>query len=89
MRSDEKALTGRLRIAAPTSSFEDGFMANAFASFAIDHPGIELDAEFSPRWVDVIQDGYDLAIRADTSDRTGLSFHPLVKRRRVAAASPI
>ncbi len=88
VRSGETALTGRVRVAAPTGSFEAGFMADALATFAIDHPEIELDVEFSPRWVDLINDGYDLAIRADTSDRAGLSCHPLVARRRVAAASP-
>ena len=88
VRFGQVTLSGRVRVAAPTGSFENGFMAEARVSVACDHPDIELDGEFSPRWVDIVNDGYDLAIRADTSDRAGLTFHPLVARRRVAAASP-
>lgn len=88
VRSGETTLTGRVRIAAPTGSFETGFLAEALAAFATHHPGIELDVEFNPRSVDLIHDGYDLAIRADIGERAGLSCHALVARRRVAAASP-
>lgn len=88
VRSQEMALTGRVRVAALTGSFESGFLADALTAFATDHPNIELDVEFSPRHVDIIHDGYDLAIRTDTRDRAGLSCHPLVARRRVAAAHP-
>lgn len=87
-RSDRQALTGRLRITAPTGSFEAQFLADAMTAFALAHPGIELDMDYSPRRVDIVREGFDLAIRSDAGHSAGLSCHPLIERQRVAAASP-
>ncbi len=87
-RASDTALAGRIRIASMSGSFADDVLSPAIASFAKRHPDVELDVDFSPRRVDLIHDGYDLAIRAGAEEPNGLIARRLTDRRRIAAASP-
>ncbi|WP_180900205.1 LysR family transcriptional regulator [Martelella soudanensis] len=55
-------LRGRLRIAAPLS-FGPTHVAPALAEMARRHPHLQLDASYSDRFVDIIGEGFDCAIR--------------------------
>ena len=55
-------LRGRLRIAVPLT-FGLEHMAPALMTFQQRHPQIELDVDFSDKFVDLVADGFDLAIR--------------------------
>lgn len=87
-RISDTSLSGRIRIASMSGSFADEVLVPAFASFAKAHPDVSLDVDFSPRKVDLIHDGYDLAIRSGVEDPNGLVVRCLADRRRIAAASP-
>lgn len=56
------ALFGRLRIAAPLS-FGIGQLAPVFAELARRHPLLEIDTLYSDRFVDLVSEGVDCAIR--------------------------
>ena len=87
-RAADTSLSGRIRVAALSGTFTDTVLAPAFAEFAATHPEIELDIDFSPRRIDLLHEGFDLAIRASADETPGLTTRVLANRRRIAAASP-
>ncbi|MFL9842498.1 LysR family transcriptional regulator [Sphingomonas sp. ST-64] len=63
-----KAPTGLVRIAAPIT-FGIRFVADAIADLIAEHPGIEIDLRLSDARVDIVADGFDIALRiADLPD---------------------
>ncbi|WP_394182903.1 LysR family transcriptional regulator [Marinomonas posidonica] len=60
--STENALMGRLRIAAPLS-FDNAQLATVFAELAKRYPLLELDISYSDRFVDLVEEGFDCAVR--------------------------
>lgn len=60
--SPHGALRGRLRIAAPLSFGPTNF-APVIAQLARDHPALHVHAYYSDRFVNLVEDGYDCAIR--------------------------
>jgi DNA-binding transcriptional LysR family regulator len=54
--------TGKLKVNAPTS-FGIQFLTKPIASFAQQYPDVELEIDFSDRWVDVSAEGYDVVVR--------------------------
>lgn len=55
-------LCGRLRVAAPLS-FGPTYFAAVLADMARRHPQLQIDTRYSDRFVDLIAEGYDCAIR--------------------------
>lgn len=53
---------GRLRVSAPIS-FSVRYLAAAFSEFQRRYPRIELDLELSDRLVDLVEEGFDVAVR--------------------------
>ncbi|MCX4189045.1 LysR family transcriptional regulator [Methylophaga sp. OBS3] len=85
---NKNELQGRLRIAVPLT-FGLEHMAPALMTFQQRHPQIELDVDFSDKFVDLVADGFDLAIRisqqlADSSMRA----KRLSQSRIIVCASP-
>ncbi len=63
-----KAPTGLVRIAAPIT-FGIRFVADAIAELLVAHPGIAIDLRLSDAKVDIVADGFDIALRiADLPD---------------------
>jgi DNA-binding transcriptional LysR family regulator len=61
---------GKLKVNAPMS-FGTQFLTKPIAKFAENYPDVELDIDFSDRWVDVLGEGYDVVIRiASLEDST-------------------
>jgi DNA-binding transcriptional LysR family regulator len=56
---------GTLRVSVPVS-FGVAHIAPALAEFAAIHPDLHVDADFSDRRVDLLEDSFDLAIRIGT-----------------------
>ena len=64
------ALAGRIRVAAPMS-FGTRNVAALIAEFLADHPAIEIELALSDARVDIVGEGFDLALRiADLPDST-------------------
>jgi len=67
----QQKLSGRIRIAAPIE-YGSTFLGPVLATFARAHPEVRLSVELSARKVDLVQDGFDLALRIgplrDSSD---------------------
>lgn len=58
----QAAPAGRLRVSMP-SDFANLLLVDALAAFVALHPGIQLELDLSPRRVDLLGEGFDLAIR--------------------------
>lgn len=78
---------GRLRINAPLS-FGVRHLAPLWPSFMTRHPDIELDISLIDRVVDLVEEGYDLAIRISRAGSTTLVGRKLAASRNVVCASP-
>jgi DNA-binding transcriptional LysR family regulator len=57
--------SGRLRISLP-SSFALAWLSVRLPGFMVGHPQIELDLVLNDRYVDIVQEGFDCAIRIAT-----------------------
>ena len=63
-----KAPSGLVRIAAPIT-FGIRFVSDAIADLLTEHPGIQIDLRLSDARVDIVADGFDIALRiADLPD---------------------
>jgi DNA-binding transcriptional LysR family regulator len=63
--------SGRLRVSMP-SDIANLLLADSIAAFVAMHPGIALDIDLSPRRVDLLGEGFDLAVRMGDLPDDGL-----------------
>jgi len=83
----EASLKGRLRLAVPLS-FGLAHLAPAIDEFLREHPGLDLDMDFSDRQVDLVERGVDLAIRIAQLEDSNLQARRLCPIRLLLCASP-
>jgi DNA-binding transcriptional LysR family regulator len=83
----EAPVRGSMRITAPVV-FGSTRLGPLVVNFLQQHPELSLNVELSDRAVDLIEEGYDLAIRATPGTGTGLVSWPLVPLGYVLAAAP-
>lgn len=80
-------LAGRIRVSAAGTLAEER-VAPALARFARQNPRIAIEIDFDTRNVDLIDQGFDFAIRYGVLADSGLIARKLAKRTMVCAASP-
>jgi DNA-binding transcriptional LysR family regulator len=80
-------LRGRIRLAAPLS-FGLRHLAPAINSFAVRHPDVQFDLDLNDRQVNIVEEGFDMAIRIGQLADSSLIARRLCPIRLVAAASP-
>ncbi|MBP2299318.1 LysR family transcriptional regulator [Azospirillum picis] len=78
---------GRLRLNAPVS-FGILHLAPAVAEFLERYPAIEIDMDLNDRYVDLIDEGYDMAIRIGRLRDSSLIARRLAPARMALCASP-
>jgi len=83
----QAAPRGRLRVAAPMS-FGIRHLAPALPDFLARYPEIALDMAMNDRFVDLIDEGFDLAVRIGRLAESSLISRRLAPLRRVLCASP-
>jgi DNA-binding transcriptional LysR family regulator len=79
-------LRGRLRVALPLS-FGVHHMGAPLAEFRKRHPAVDLDLDLSDRYVDLMQDGFDVAIRIGPQKDSSLIARRIFDSRLVVCAS--
>jgi DNA-binding transcriptional LysR family regulator len=80
-------LRGRLRVAVPLS-FGLAHLSPAITAFMEAHPQVEFDLDFNDRQVDLLQEGFDVAIRIARLADSSLIARPLATIHSVVCASP-
>jgi DNA-binding transcriptional LysR family regulator len=83
--SDE--VSGRVRLTLPSDA-GDAFLAQIFAEFREAHPGVELQVNFTNRYVDLVEEGFDLALRAGRLADSSLVGHKIVESELALFAAP-
>ncbi len=78
---------GLLRINAPVS-FGIARLGELVARFAELHPQVTVDVDLSDRLVDLVEEGYDLAIRITRQPTPSLIARPLAQAQMFLCASP-
>jgi DNA-binding transcriptional LysR family regulator len=81
------ALKGRLRVALPLS-FGLLHLAEPIKDFMALHPEVEFDLDFNDRQIDLMQEGFDLAIRIANLPDSSLIARRLAPIRHIVCASP-
>jgi len=87
VRDYQSEPTGLLRLSCGTV-FGERYVAPLLNDFLSLHPGLELDLHLSNRTVDLVRDGYDLAIRMGMLRDSALVGRRLCPRREFIVASP-
>jgi DNA-binding transcriptional LysR family regulator len=78
---------GTLRVALP-AAFGNQYVAPLVPQFAARYPAVQLALSLSDRTVNLVEDGFDLAIRIAALEDSSLSARKLAPNRRVVCASP-
>lgn len=79
--------SGTLRVTAPMS-FGISHLASAAARFQADNPAVSIDLMLNDRVVDVVGEGFDLALRIGRLEESGLVARRLAPIRLAVCASP-
>lgn len=87
IRNISQAPRGRLRLTAPLT-FGILELAPALNAFAVMYPEIELDVSFSDRAVDLLDEGFDMAVRVGRPDNSSLIIRKLCGARIVVVCAP-
>lgn len=78
---------GRLKVSAPLS-FGYLHLAPALADFVRRYPDVQIDAALNDRFVDLVDEGFDVAVRIGSLEDSRLVARKLAPARRVVCASP-
>lgn len=78
---------GTLRIASSVG-FGVGHMARAITEYLRRYPGVEVDLTLGERVVDLVDEGFDLAVRVAKQIDPGLVARRLTRARTAACAAP-
>ncbi|MEM0900377.1 MAG: LysR family transcriptional regulator [Pseudomonadota bacterium] len=87
IRDTRKDIRGRIRVSAPRT-LADVAVGNSLIDFAKANPDVELDIDLDDRFVDMVEEGYDLAIRITQLDDSSLIAKRLAPFRLVLCATP-
>jgi DNA-binding transcriptional LysR family regulator len=88
LETGRREVAGRLRVSLPVL-FGRHCVAPILRDYARRHPKLELEMNFSDRRVDLIADGFDLAVRNGVlGNESSLHARRLVSQRKVLCASP-
>ncbi|MDR0441351.1 MAG: LysR family transcriptional regulator [Candidatus Accumulibacter sp.] len=85
--SHSRQLKGRLRLTVPLS-YGLSFLPGVISAFTAQHPEAEIDLSFSDRYVDLVREGYDLAVRIGVLADSSLVIRRLAAIRFLTVASP-
>jgi DNA-binding transcriptional LysR family regulator len=79
---------GRLRVNAPMT-FGTMYIAPALADFLVKYPNIQVQLTLSDRFVDPIEEGFDITVRiAEPQPISSLFVQPLAPAQRLLCAAP-
>ena len=87
-QEDQKQLVGKIRINSVGGLFGEKILAPLIISFMQEHPGIDVELDFSSTQVDLIADHYDIAIRMGDLPDSTLIARLLCSYKSYVCASP-
>ncbi|HUS68444.1 MAG TPA: LysR family transcriptional regulator [Kofleriaceae bacterium] len=88
VRQAHGAPRGLLRISAPPTNLRATAMEQMIAEFLLAHPGIEVEIDTESRYVDLVAEGYDVALRGGALKDSTLTARRLQLVRSGTVAAP-
>lgn len=89
LETGRREVVGKLRVSLPVL-FGRYCVAPILLRFAREHPGLEIELSFSDRQIDLVSDGFDLAVRSGTlGNGATLRARRLVSQPKLLCASPL
>ncbi|MEO6014740.1 MAG: LysR family transcriptional regulator [Devosia sp.] len=79
---------GLLRVSA-ARNFGEMILAPAIFAFLADHPEVQLDLRLEDRFVDLVEEGIDVALRISAAQDSSLIARKIADMRHAVVASPI
>ncbi|MBE7384709.1 MAG: LysR family transcriptional regulator [Leptolyngbya sp. SIO1E4] len=79
-------VVGRIRVAA-AGAFAERYVAPALAEFAAQHPKVQIEIGFNSRIINLIDEGFDFAVRYGVLEDSSLIARKLTNRTLVTCAS--
>jgi DNA-binding transcriptional LysR family regulator len=86
VRAADDVMRGDLRVTVPPI-FDQSFL-EMIASFGKKHPEVRVQVDFSTRIVDLLREGYDVALRASSEIQPGLIARVVHRHKVITVASP-
>ncbi len=87
VRDASGEIKGRIKVSAPRTLADTAY-GQAFIDFAIANPDVTLDLRLDDRFVDLVEEGYDLAIRVTRMEDSSLIAKRLSPFSMLLCASP-
>jgi DNA-binding transcriptional LysR family regulator len=87
IKDQSRVPRGTLRVAAPMS-LGIAQVAPAVGAFLVEHPELHVELEMNDRYVDLVGEGFDVALRGGTLSDSSLVARRLCAIERVLCASP-
>jgi DNA-binding transcriptional LysR family regulator len=91
LRDDIEAATslarGRLRVSAPRT-LGDGDLSRAVMEFLVKYPDVRMELSLEDRFVDLVNEGYDAAVRISALEDSSLIARRLAEFRVAVCATP-
>ena len=87
VQSSHQEVRGRLRVSAPRSMGDD-LLNQAMMEFLVRYPEINLDLRLEDRFVDLVEEGFDLAVRVAQLEDSSLIARKIAPFRTVVCATP-
>lgn len=87
LREDDTGLSGTIRVSAPVT-FGEMFLEADLAGFRSQHPDLTIDLRLNDRYVDLVSEGFDLALRIGSLEDSGLLSRRLNITNLIAVATP-
>ena len=86
VRRSDTVVRGTLRVATPP--MQDASFNALVCDFARAYPEVQIHVDASARYVDLLREGYDVALRAGTELEPGLVARTVARTSAVAVAAP-
>ncbi len=86
VRKSDQVVRGTLRVTTPP--MQDPSFNELVCDFARAYPEVQIHIDSSPRYVDLVHEGYDVALRGSTELEPGLVGRTVARTSTVAVAAP-
>jgi len=87
VRQQQASPQGQLRIAAPTT-FGEGYLTRIVAEYLQQQPGVSIELVLADRFVNLVDEGFDLAVRIGSLSDSSLIARRLAPMQIVTCGSP-
>ncbi|PWV97166.1 LysR family transcriptional regulator [Hoeflea marina] len=87
VRENNTDIKGRIRVTAPRT-FADAAIGQSLIDFVVAHPDVTLEVISDDRFIDLVEEGFDVAIRITRLEDSGLIARKLSAFRLIVCASP-